>query len=438
MKRVVRGRLVWFEDDDQPIVYERGALAVEDGQIRWSGDFSALPEIFKDWPHDDHGTRIITPGFIDPHIHFPQSQVVGSYAGSLLEWLNTYTFIEEQRYGEAAFCAVMANRFLDQLIQHGTTTCVAFASVHKVAASSLLDAAVERNYRLVTGKSMMDRNAPEALLDTAQTSYDDTKDLIAGWHGKGRVEVAITPRFALTSTEAQMEAIGDLVREYPDCLLQTHLSENLAELEAVREAYPSALDYTDVYDRYGHLTSKSLMGHCIHLSNREVSCLAERGSVAVFCPTSNLFLGSGLFDMQRLTDAGVRTAIATDIGGGTSWSMLSTLSEGYKVLNVQGQRWHPFSMFRQATRGNAEAIGMEDRIGSLRAGMEADFIVLDVEATSAMALRAETVTSLEEELFVLAILGDDRAVVEVYIAGIPSKTVNQIGKPLAGQSYSAT
>lgn len=421
---IVRGRLLWFhhepvtgEDAAAFSLVEDGALICRNGLIDWVGDWTDLPQLHRGADFVDHRPNLIVPGFIDPHIHFPQGQVVASYAGSLLEWLNTYTFIEEQRYADPQFAARMAERFCDLLLAHGTTTCVAFGSVHKASANALLAEAATRQMRLITGKVMMDRNAPKALTDTAQSGYDDTRALIDQWHGQGRLEVAITPRFALTSTDAQMEAAGALAREHPDCLIQTHLSENEAEIEAVEALFPDADDYTQVYERFGLLTPKSLMGHCIHLSDREIGRMAEAEAVAVFCPTSNLFLGSGLYDLDRIKGGGVRTAIATDIGGGTSWSLLKTLDEGYKVLNLQGHRYHPFRAFWQATLGNAQAIGMADRIGTLEAGTEADFIVLNATATDAMALRMETVGTLAEELFVLQTLGDDRAVAATYVAG---------------------
>lgn len=421
---VFRARLLWFfdepksaEDSDAFTYLEDGALVVQNGMIDWVGDWNALPDAYQEYEYVDHRPHLITAGFIDPHLHFPQSQVVASYAGSLLEWLNNYTFIEEQRYGDDGFASRMADRFLDQLLAHGTTTAVAFASVHKASASALLEASEARNMRMVTGKVMMDRNAPDALLDTAQTGFDDTKALIDEWHGKGRVEVAITPRFALTSTEAQMEAAGALMREHPSCLMQTHLSENHAEIEAVETLFPNAKDYTDVYAHYGLLSHKSLMGHAIHLSQRERAALAESGAVSVFCPTSNLFLGSGFFDLAATKQAGQRYAIASDIGGGTSWSMLRTLDEGYKIHNSNGLRYHPLRSFYQATLGNALAIGMADKIGSLEAGKEADFVVLNCKATSAMALRAERTETLSEELFLLQTMGDDRAVDATYVAG---------------------
>jgi len=422
--KLIRGRLVCFHGEPQPgseteaLDYVGdGAMLVDGGLIVWSGEYSAMPPDFAAVETVDYRPHLISPGFIDPHLHFPQSQVVASYAGNLLEWLNNYTFIEEQRYGDPRFCTLMAQRFIDQLIAHGTTSAVAFGSVHRASADALLAAALAHNMHMAAGKVMMDRNAPEALTDTPQSGYDDTQSLIDTWHGRGRVEVAITPRFALTSTEAQMEAAGALAKANPACLIQTHLSENHDEIAAVTDLYPWAKDYTDIYEHYGLLGGTSLMGHTIHVCEREVSRLAETGAVAVFCPTSNLFLGSGLFDAGRLRLGGVRQAIATDIGGGTSWSMLRTMDEGYKVLNLQGQRWHPFHSWWQATAGNAQAIGKGGQIGTLCAGAHADFIVLDACATPAMAARMERAETVEDELFCLQTMGDDRAIAETWISG---------------------
>jgi len=422
-----RARLLWFEREPEDAAdsgafryIEDGGIAVADGRIAWSGPWAALPARYRGVDHADHRPHLIMPGFVDCHIHFPQGQVVASYAGSLLEWLNTYTFVEEQKYADPAHAERMAGRFLDMLLAHGTTTAVAYGSVHKGSVDALLGAAVKRDMRMVAGKVMMDRNAPEPLTDTPQSGYDDTRALIGEWHGKGRVEVAVTPRFALTSTEAQMEVAGALAREHPECLVQTHLSENHVEIETVAKLFPWSKDYTDIYDHYGLLGPKSLFGHCIHQSPREMERMAESRSVAVFCPTSNLFLGSGLFSLEKMrgTEPPVRHAIATDIGGGTNWSMLRTLDEGYKVLNLQGQRYHPLRSFYQATLGNAEAIGMDDRIGKLETGYEADFIVLDSASNPAMALRSETISTLSEELFLMQTLGDDRAVVASVVSGV--------------------
>ena len=425
---IFRGRLLDFTDEpmdgetgDGYRYIEDGALAVVDGIIAAQGDYASVMRGFHEAIHIDHRPNLVVAGFIDTHIHFPQMQVVGSYAGALLEWLNKYTFVEEQKFKDVSHAERIARCFFDELANHGTTTAVAYCSVHKESAEAFFAESDRRNMRMAGGKVMMDRNAPPGLLDTAQSGYDDTNALIEKWHGRGRQVYAISPRFAITSTPEQLEAAGALVREHPDCLVQTHLSENHAEIAFTRELYPDALDYTDVYSKYGLLGPKSLFGHCIHLSDREAGAMSESRSVAVFCPTSNLFLGSGLFDMAHLRAANVRVAVATDIGGGTSYSMLRTLDEAYKVLNLQGQRYHPLRSFYQMTLGNARALSMEDRIGTLAAGTEADFIVLDARATSAMRLRMETVTTLSEELFLLQTMGDDRAVAQTYVAGVAQK-----------------
>ena len=423
--RLLRGRTLSFKarpqgrDDHASYHYEAdGALLIENGVITAVGSYA---EVASKAPAGtetiDHRPLLLMAGFIDPHIHFPQMQVTASYAANLLEWLNTYTFVEEQRFADAAHSARFANLFFDELLRHGTTTAAAYCSVHKGSADAYFAEAQRRNLLMVGGKVMMDRNAPAALTDTAQSSYDDSKAVIADWHGKGRNHVAITPRFAITSTPAQLEAAGTLAREHPDLLIQTHLSENDAEIAYTLELYPEAKDYTDVYARYGLLTDKMLLGHAIHLSEREMDAIAEAGSVAVHCPTSNLFLGSGLFDLKRLKQHGVRTAIATDIGGGSSYSLLRTLDEAYKIQQLRGHRLPPIENYWQATRGNAEALGLVERIGTLEPGTDADIIVLDARATPAMQIRMETVQTLEEELFLMQTMGDDRSVRHVYVAG---------------------
>ncbi len=253
--------------------------------------------------------------------------------------------------------------------------------------------------------------------------YDETRAVIEEWHGKGRNHVAITPRFAITSTPEQMEMAQALIREFPDLHVQTHLSENRDEIDFTCSLYPDATDYTDVYARYGILGPKSLFGHCIHLSDREADAMSETGSVAVFCPTSNLFLGSGLFPLRKLTvrEKPVRVSIATDIGGGSSYSMLRTLDEAYKILQLQGERLNPFESYHMMTLGNAQALSLSQKIGTLEPGTDADFVVLDMAATPAMALKAEVVTSLADELFLLQTMGDDRSIAETYVAGVAAK-----------------
>lgn len=428
---LIRGRLLNFSDEpmsgessDTYSYILDGALAVHDGLIVASGEYKDLKDGFAQANIIDHRPHLICAGFIDAHLHFPQMQVIGSYAGALLEWLNKYTFVEEQRFHELAHGERIARAFFDELISHGTTTAVAYCSVHSASAEAFFAESARRNMRNIAGKVMMDRNAPPGLLDTPQSGYDDTKALIAKWHGRGRQLYAISPRFAITSTHEQLELSGALVREHPDCYMQTHLSENHGEIETVRQLFPDSVDYTGAYEKYGLLGEKSLFGHCIHLSDREASVMSESKSVAVFCPTSNLFLGSGLFDLARMYDERrpVRVSVATDIGGGTSYSMLRTFDEAYKILNLQGQRYHPLRSFYQMTLGNARALSLEQKIGTLAANTEADFIVLNANATPAMRLRMERVTTLSEELFLLQTMGDDRAVVQTYIAGQPQKT----------------
>jgi len=302
--------------------------------------------------------------------------------------------------------------------------------VHPGSVDALFGAAQARGMMMLGGKVMMDRNAPDYLRDTPQSGYDDSKRLIARWHGQDRLRYAISPRFAITSTPEQLEAAGALAREHPELPIQTHLSENHAEIELTLSLYPRARDYLDVYETYGLVRSNTLLGHAIHLNAREIARMAETGARAVFCPTSNLFLGSGLFDADGLRQAGVVTAVATDVGGGTSYSQLQTLNEAYKVLQMRGQRLHPFAAFHWITRGNALALGLADRIGSLQVGGDADLVVLDARATPAMALRAERIESLAEELFLLQILGDDRAVAQTYVAGKAMKRA--AASPLTG------
>jgi guanine deaminase len=439
---LLRGRLLSFEREPQDLAdsesytyIEDGGLLLQDGLITMVGEFA---DILDNAPPDvsvaDHRPNLIMPGFIDTHLHFPQMQVIGSYAGNLLEWLNTYTFVEEQRFSEAAHAARIAIHSFDELVRHGTTTAVAYCSVHKVSADMFFAESLRRGMCMVGGKVMMDRNAPEGLRDTPQSGYDDTRKVIAEWHGKGRNHVAISPRFAITSTPEQMAMAQALAEDYPDLHIQTHLSENLDEIRYACELYPDAKDYTDIYARYGLLGPKSLFGHCIHLSDREADAMSESGSVAVFCPTSNLFLGSGLFPLKRLSrrEKSVRVSVATDIGGGSSYSMLRTLDEGYKVLQLQGERMTPFESFYRMTRGNAEALGLAARIGTLEAGSDADLVILDSRATPAMALKMEVVTTLAEELFLMQTMGDDRTIAETYVAGKPAKsTLGQVEKPLS-------
>ncbi len=427
-RKILRGRVLSFRaepqtpDDTQSFDYiEDGALTVSDGLIEAVGTYSDLQTQAVGTEMIDHRPHLLMAGFIDTHIHFPQVQVVASWAVQLLDWLENYTFPEETRYADATHSKMMAGRFYDQLIDHGTTTAMAYCSVHKQSADAYFEEAAKRNMRMIGGKVLMDRNAPDGLRDTPQSGYDDSKALIEEWHGTGRALYAITPRFAITSTPEQMEMAGVLAAEHPECYVQTHLSENHDEIAYTAELYPQARDYLDVYETYGLLGPKMFLGHCIHLKEREIGVIADTGSHPVFCPTSNLFLGSGLFDDAGLRSKGIINAIATDIGGGTSYSMLQTLSEGYKILQLQRQRMHAFRAFYWITRGNAVALGLQDKIGTLETGSEADIVVLNSAATPAMELRAERIETLAEELFLMQIMGDDRTIAQTYIAGVAQK-----------------
>ncbi len=426
--KAIRGRLLTFLED--PAVadgrqshryLEDGLLVLEDGRIREIGEAAELlPKLPSDVAVDHYPDQLVMPGFIDTHIHYPQTRVIASYGAQLLDWLETYTFVEEQRFTDPAHAARIAGFFLDELQRNGTTTAAVYCSVHPESVEAFFEESHRRNARMVAGKVLMDRGAPQGLLDTAARGYDESKALIARWHGRGRQHYAITPRFAITSSEAQLEAAGTLLREHPEVHVQTHLSENLSEIETVKALFPDARSYTDVYDRFGLLGPRSLFGHCIHLEDEERARLSETGSVVVFCPTSNLFIGSGLFDLERTRDARfpLRVAVATDVGGGTSYSMLRTAAEAYKVLQLGGQNLPALQAFYMLTLGNARALGLEQHIGTLAPGSDADIVVLDSRATPAMGHRMETVEDdLAEELFVLMTLGDDRAVRATYVAG---------------------
>ncbi|WP_332681313.1 guanine deaminase, partial [Bosea sp. (in: a-proteobacteria)] len=376
--RALRGRLLWFVGDPHGAgeaahrYVEDGLLVIAGGLIRAAGEArTLLPTLPADAEIVDHRPHLIMPGFIDAHIHMPQTQVVASYGAQLMEWLNKYTFVEEQKLSQQGHAEKLSRFLLDELLASGTTTAAVYCSVHRQSAEAFFAESQRRNTRMIAGKVMMDRNAPAALTDTPESGYADSKALIERWHGKGRQLYAITPRFAVTSTPEQLAAAGRLAAEHPDCFVQTHIDENRAEIALARELYPQAADYAGIYEDFGLLGKKTLLGHCIHMTKREWRAFAEHAAVAVFCPTSNLFLGSGLFDWERARREGVKVAVATDIGGGTSYSMLRTMAEAYKVLQLQGQSLSAFEALHAITRGNALALGLDHLIGSFEPGREA-------------------------------------------------------------------
>ncbi|ODV11219.1 MAG: guanine deaminase [Rubrivivax sp. SCN 70-15] len=382
----------------------------------------------EDWQRVDHRGRLILPGFIDTHVHCPQLDVIASYGTGLLDWLDTYTFPAERRFADPAVAAEGAARFLDALLAHGTTAAVVFPTVHKVSAEALFAAAAERSMRVVAGKVLMDRHAPDGLRDDVAGAEADCEDLIERWHGRGRNAYAVTVRFAATSTPGQLAMAGALARHHPGLYLQTHVAENRDEVKWVAELFPEARSYLDVYHRHGLLHERSVLAHGIWLDTHDRALLRDTGAQIAFCPSSNLFLGSGLFDWQAAVDAGHRVSLASDVGGGTSLSMLRTLAEGYKVQALHGTRLSAWSALHAATRGAAEALGLDGEIGHFDTGALADVVVWDWavgdvaghrDAVACGAVPGLPAQELHARVFAWMTLGDERNVAAAYVAGMP-------------------
>ncbi len=405
-------------DTDAVEYFEDGIMVVSDGRVSTIGPAdSILSSLSVDIEVTDFSGRLIIPGMIDCHVHYPQTDIIASYGEQLLDWLNKYAFPEEQKFIDAAYAGEVANFFADALLSNGTTTALVFSTVHSQSVDAMFSAAKQRNMRLLTGKVLMDRNCPESLRDNAESAYRESRELIERWHGDGRLGYAITPRFAVTSTEAQLRAMGKLANEFPDVHIHTHLAENKAECELVAEQFPSSRSYLDVYKECGLLRERSMFAHCLHLDEQDRQTMASLNGSIAFCPTSNLFLGSGLFDLKSAEEAGIRVGVGTDVGGGTSLNMLTTLSEGYKVLHLQGQSLPPFKALYLATLGAAKALYLDDRIGNFAVGQEADFVVLDSASAPMTARRLSRSEEIAEKLFALIMLGDDRAVSATYLMG---------------------
>ena len=391
------------------------AVRIENGRIAAVGarDALATPGL-REMAYPGH---VISAGFVDTHMHYPQTAMIASWGKRLIDWLNTYTFPEEMRFADPGYAAQIAGRTLDLALAHGTTTLTSFCTIHPGSVDALFEAAQARGMAVVAGKTCMDRNAPEGLRDTPQSAYDDSKALLERWHGTGRAAYAITPRFSPTSTPAQLEALGALWAEHPDCLMQTHLSEQTDELAWVAELFPQARDYLDTYEAFGLLGPKGVYGHSIHLTERERARLAEVGAAVAHCPTSNTFIGSGLCDVVGLQTGGVRVGLATDTGGGSSFSMLRTMAAAYEVAQLRGTVLHPAQMLYLATEGAARALHMDGEIGTLAPGSAADLVVLDLSSTPAIAQRSATADTVWEALFPTLMMGDDRAVAATWVGG---------------------
>ncbi|UWR75042.1 guanine deaminase [Phaeobacter inhibens] len=420
---ILRGQVLSFAgtpfegDSPESAAKLHEAVTIGGGKVLELGTWDGLRKAHPMAELVDHGDRLILAGFVDAHVHFPQTAIIASWGKRLIDWLNSYTFPEEMRFGDRAYADEIAGRYLDLTRANGTTTMCSYCTIHPESVDAFFTAAQARGQRVVAGKTCMDRNAPDGLRDTAQSAHDDSAALIGRWHGVDRLSYAITPRFSPTSTPEQLEAMGALWADHPDCLMQTHLSEQTDEIDWVKSLFPEARDYLDTYEQFGLLGARGLYGHAIHLEDRERARLREVGAALVHCPTSNTFIGSGLFDMAGLMAEGQRIGLATDTGGGSSFSMLRTMAAAYEVGQLRGTPLHAAQLLWLATHGSARALHMGDQIGNIAPGMEADLVVLDLASTPAIAQRSAGAKDLWESVFATIMMGDDRAVAEVWING---------------------
>ncbi|MGR3513096.1 MAG: guanine deaminase [Paracoccaceae bacterium] len=406
------------ENTTQAVDDTRGGVLIAGGKIEMVGHGATLRDRFPQARVTDYGDKLILPGFVDAHVHYPQTAIIASWGKRLIDWLNIYTFPEEMRFNDAAYATEIAERFFDLSLSQGTTTVASFCTIHPASVEAFFAEAERRGVAAVAGKTCMDRNAPEGLRDTVASAYDDSLALIEAWHGKGRLSYAITPRFSPTSTREQLEALGALWADHPSCVMQTHLSEQPDEVAWVAELFPEARDYLDTYEMTGLLGYGGLYGHAIHLTERERARLAEVDAAVVHCPTSNTFIGSGLFDMEHvLHDREGRVGLGSDTGGGSSFSMLRTMAAAYEIAQLRGLALHPRDLLWLATAGSADALRLGDRVGTLAPGYAADITVLDLASTPAIAQRAARAEDIWEAVFPTIMMGDDRAIHDVRIAG---------------------
>lgn len=419
-----RGRILHFIDD--PAVsgersyeyYEDGLLLVQDGYIRCLGDAEKLlPDVDSHIKVEHLPNHLLIPGFIDTHTHYPQAEMIGAYGEQLLGWLNQYTFPTEMKFADAHYAQTTAAVFLDELLRNGTTTAMVFGTVHPESVHAFFIESERRGLRMIAGKVCMDRNAPESLCDDANAAYRESRALIERWHGVARLQYAVTPRFAPTCSEQQLQRLGQLLTEYEGLYLHTHLAENVSEVDWVKALYPNARSYLGVYEQAKLLSRRSVFAHGVHLDDHDCEQLSRNGCAIAHCPTSNLFLGSGLFDLPKLERFKVNVGLGTDIGAGTSFSMLRTMDEAYKVQQLRGAKLDPFKALYLATLGGARALDLEGTIGNFVAGNEADFIALDLHATPLLRYRMPFCQSLKDVLFVLNTLGDDRVIARTYSLG---------------------
>ena len=419
MADLLLGQVLSFDGDPFVLGPEAArvneAVLVDSGRIRAVGNANTLRSVHPQARVTDYGKALISAGFVDAHVHYPQTAIIASWGKRLIDWLNQYTFPEEMRFADPAYAAEVATRYFDLALAHGTTSMCSYATIHPASVDAFFDQAQARGLRAFAGKTCMDRNAPEGLRDTAQSAYDDSKALLTKWHGKDRLSYVITPRFSPTSTPEQLAAMGALWREHPDCLMQTHLSEQTDEIAWVKDLFPQSRDYLDTYEAQGLLREGAVYGHAIHLTAREKARLAEAGASVVHCPTSNTFIGSGLFDMG-LTQS-LRVGLATDTGGGSSFSMLRTMAAAYEVAQLRGQALHPAQLWWLATQGSARALRAEHQIGNIALGHEADLVVVNLASTPVIEQATRRAEDIWQAIFPTIMLGDDRAIQAVWALG---------------------
>lgn len=419
--KLIFGRVISFVGDPFLLGAEAArideGIAVEGGKILRVGTRSDLQTAFPLAEMVDHGQDLISAGFVDAHVHYPQTAIIASWGKRLIDWLNTYTFPEEMRFADPDYAFEIANRYLDITLANGTTSVCSYATIHPASVDAIFSAAADRNQRIWAGKTCMDRNAPEGLRDSAQSAADDSAQLLARWHGKGRASYVITPRFSPTSTEEQLEALGSLWAAHPDCLMQTHLSEQTDEIAWVRELFPNARDYLDTYEKYGLINRGAVFGHAIWLEDREKDRLREADASLIHCPTSNTFIGSGMFDLAGLKSNGHRIGLATDTGGGSSFSMLRTMASAYEIGQLRRTSLHPSQLWWLATVGSAKALYADHLIGNIAPGMEADLTVINLNSTASIEQANRRAESIWQAIFPTIMMGDDRAIRQVYVAG---------------------
>lgn len=432
-RKAYRGRIFYFKEtaglgnlsaeaNDHFTYLEDGVLIVTDGKVEQVANFSDFNRQAADIDIIDYQGKLITPGFIDTHLHATQSAIVAAYGNKLHEWLENYVFPSESLYNDRNIAEFELGFFLDELLKNGTTTAVAYGPLFYDAADIFFEEISQRKLRFITGNILMDMSSPDSLRLSPQENYDNSQKLIAKWHNQGRIAYCISPRFALACSEEMMELCGALKKQHPDCYIQTHLDENLAEITQVAKVYPWSQNYLDVYNRFGLVTRKTILGHCIHTKDEELELIKATGAVIAWCPVSNNFLGSGLFDFARTLSYTDQISLGSDWGAGTSLSMFKVLDDAYRVAMLKSCPLSILTRWYLATLGAAKSLQLEKKIGSFEKGREADFIVIDFASSDYQKYRMEKAIDFLEQLFILSTLGSSDNIHATYIQGAISSS----------------